>query len=77
MIFNLHEAQTTESFPSGTLYTFGPLTYPFIPVIRPYLVNLLPCLELIIKRTEESIHETLAYSLPLLFKVILTININK
>ena len=37
---------------------------------RPYLVNLLPCLEALASRSEEAIHETLALSFPSLFAVL-------
>ena len=37
---------------------------------RPYLVNLLPCLEALAKRSEEAVHETLASAFPSLFSVL-------
>ena len=37
---------------------------------RPYLVNLLPCLEALASRSEEAIHETLALAFPSLFAVL-------
>ncbi len=37
---------------------------------RPYLVNLLPCLEALALRSEEAIHETLAQAFPSLFSVL-------
>lgn len=33
-------------------------------ILRPYLVNLLPCLTRISKRPEESVQETLAAAIP-------------
>jgi len=37
---------------------------------RPYLVNLLPCLAALARRSEEPVHEALAQSLPGLFQVL-------
>ena len=37
---------------------------------RPYLVNLVPCLETLALRSEEQIHETMAAAFPELFSVL-------
>ena len=37
---------------------------------RPYLVNLLPCLEALASRSENALHETLALAFPNLFAVL-------
>lgn len=55
----------------AALWRFGQLAQFIRPNKgRGHVQNLLPCLLVIAKREEESVHETLALSIPNIFKVI-------